>query len=206
MARGSERDEAVRQHKLLELVERADSTAPMSSLDWDDLTALLAGWWYPVMHAADRRTTPTGSLPLAYRPARREWPMHQPSPEHDHEERAWRPDPPHQPCPTSWTGCYAACDRQDAGLRRYRQEPPHRGTGPRRRHPRITDRHRRKVQSGRIDRPHRRPDLPLRPHRHRPSIGILPAGQGRPRRRAARHHGLAYRASMAHRAVRPEPA
>jgi hypothetical protein len=53
MARGSERDEAVRQHQLLELVERADSTGPMSSLDWDDLTALLSGWWHPGLRARD---------------------------------------------------------------------------------------------------------------------------------------------------------
>ncbi|GAA4728442.1 hypothetical protein [Phytohabitans rumicis] len=46
-------DEAVRQRRLLDLVERADSPAPMHSRDWDDLTALLSGWRYPCLRDRD---------------------------------------------------------------------------------------------------------------------------------------------------------
>jgi hypothetical protein len=48
-------DEAVRQWRLLSLVERADSPEPMGSHHWDDLTALLSGWWYPALRERGHR-------------------------------------------------------------------------------------------------------------------------------------------------------
>lgn len=46
-------DDGRRQRRVLALVDRADSGAPMSSHHWDALTALLSGWPYPALRARD---------------------------------------------------------------------------------------------------------------------------------------------------------
>ncbi|MCW6009667.1 hypothetical protein K1W54_34765 [Micromonospora sp. CPCC 205371] len=51
--RPSTLDEASRQERVLSLVEHADSTAPMTSHQWDDLTGLLSGWRYPGLRKRD---------------------------------------------------------------------------------------------------------------------------------------------------------